>query len=710
MKWSRRGSRPVQLASIGVTSSLLALAGVGVSAASPSIVEYPTEAGVVPYSVAVSHSPFAPGAVFVTDAAGGTLQERSAEDGSFSKIDLDPAAKPHGVAVDGDSVWVAGFGNSTLYRVKLANGSRTVDRFDLHQVPDSDLNDPNLALKPQGVLVSKDHSRVWVTLSGVDRVVALDATADKLDAAAVTDTVVTGTPDTQSVPANLAEGPDGRIWVSEQAEAHHGVAAITPRADDVEHYALPGSNALVFGIAATEDAILATAWGTDMVYEVGTDGQVGESPVKLPAGSRPRAIAVGQDSTGGSSSAWVLNEGSAGTAPNLARIDLRSHAVVDTVPLPTATGDPYSLTVDSATSTFWGTEFGGKQLFSFSHQDVLADQLTITAGDGGWALPGNTFAPKLAVTASANGKPVADVDVTFTVNGTAASFTDGASNTETVVATTDAHGVATVSEDLVANVGIPTTTTFQVTASAAPASPVAFTETVGVAATNFEATSPTSAYGHHGQVFTRSPEAKVTSGATALPDTPVTFTVAKSGVSFVPGPGATATTATVRTDADGVAHAPAVLAGDAEGTATIEASTPAYPGKKLAYTYTVTPPVATLTLDGSGNGNLAPGELGTATTTALDATGRPVVGERITAVLDNAPSGVIMGGGDPSGTLTLTTDGQGQIHWGAKGDGSDTWKVGETVSIGTQFRVVFHTADADGATASFAVTVNITRH
>jgi len=106
-------------------------------------------------------------------------------------------------------------------------------------------------------------------------------------------------------------------------------------------------------------------------------------------------------------------------------------------------------------------------------------------------------------------------------------------------------------------------------------------------------------------------------------------------------------------------------------------------------------------LTGDDTGIMYPGSSGRLDLHAYDENRAPVPGEQIYAVIDPPTDGVSLGN-DGSTTLTLTTNENGIIEWGGKGDGSDTWNIGPGVSVGTEFNVVFHTADGDGVT--------ITRH
>jgi len=678
----RAGAAAVVLTTAGVA----ALAS-GAVAAPVHVVETPVPSGVAPHSIAVSHSAFADGSVFYTDPAGGTLQERTAGGRFQTAAQFGAKSAPRGVAADQDTVWVAGFGDDTLYKVSLSSSNPTVESLNLHDIPGM----PSKAVNPQGVLVSEDHSTVWVSLTSVDRLVRVD-TSKPFDADAVTDLVSMGS--TQSAPTFMTEGADGRVWVAEQSTQRHGVAAIDPaNGDEVAHYPVPSGDAILLDVAATEDGIITADYRNSVVYAVGLDGTVGDSPAKLPEGTKPRAISVGMNTAGGATSAWVVGEGTA----TVSRIDLDSFTVTDQIALQDKSV-PYALTYDAASASYWGTEFAGKQIYNFTQQDVISDQLTITAGDGGWALPGAPFSPRLAVTATTNENPSVGAQVTFTVDGDAASFVEDSTTTSTITVETDANGVATIDRDLIAASGITTTTPFQVTASTPGAAPVTFNETVGVTASTFEAVSPVKAYAHQNRTFQEVPATRVaTDSDTALPGTPVTFAITDPGVSFVDQ----TSPVTVLADHNGVATAPRVTAGDQLTAAHIVATTPAKPNASVDFTYTITPPVDSMELTGDDTGIMYPGSSGRLDLHAYDENRAPVPGEQIYAVIDPPTDGVSLGN-DGSTTLTLTTNENGIIEWGGKGDGSDTWNIGPGVSVGTEFNVVFHTADGDGVT--------ITRH
>jgi hypothetical protein len=212
-------------------------------------------------------------------------------------------------------------------------------------------------------------------------------------------------------------------------------------------------------------------------------------------------------------------------------------------------------------------------------EEASAPTTTITAAAGaGQSTPaGTTFStPLTASVTDGSSTPLADVPVTFSVEGPA-TFTGGAT---TATATTGADGRAT-SPPLTAGTTPGPVTIAATTPSTTTAATFAATVTSPVAA----AITTTSGSGQSaipGTPFSAPLIASVTDtiGAAAV-DVPVTFTVTTGTATF---PGGVAT-ATVSTATNGQAVAPTLTAGSTTGTVTITATTP---GVTTPATFTAT--------------------------------------------------------------------------------------------------------------------------
>jgi len=194
-----------------------------------------------------------------------------------------------------------------------------------------------------------------------------------------------------------------------------------------------------------------------------------------------------------------------------------------------------------------------------------APTLTATGGTPQSTAINTAFATALQVTAKdASGNPMSGVTVTFTAPSSGASAAFGGSRTAT--ATTNGSGIATA-PTLTAN-GLTGSYTVSATSSAGSAT-FSLTNTGGAAA-SVAATSGTPQSAATGTVFATALQATVKdAGGNPVSGVTVTFTAPASGASASFGG---SSTASVATNASGVANAPALTANSVAGTYTVTAS------------------------------------------------------------------------------------------------------------------------------------------
>lgn len=679
---------------MAVGGLLVSLATITAAAAEPvEITMHGLGGAIVPHSIAFSPAGSdTAGTMWFTDNAGGSLYMADPDDvDSKMEIPLGSGSGPRGVIAGPDAVWVAGYANSTLYRVPLTDGEPgEPEALDL----EAELGLPANTARPSYIALTADGESAWVTLTGADTVVEL--TTD----GALEDAVVQAHPTTEnSVPTQIVEGPDGRLWYSEQSAVRRGVGAIA-RDGSVTDYQLPITG-LAFGIAAGAEHVYVTDHNDGVVHQVGMNGAWRAEPWILPSGSRPRGIVVAQDNTGADATAWVVASGTG----SLAQINLETGLLEEPIEIG-AGSQPYAIASDPASNQFWGTANASSQLFSFSHQVVLSQTLQIESGDGQQIMTGSEFGP-LAVRASAGGAAVEGAQVTFEIAGDGAYFWDGTNEVDTIEVSTGPDGVATTSNSLIAAVDLDDPLTpVDVTASTRGAAPVTFHLVVEGRAGSIEAVETELQTARQGTRFAVSPAARVLDedGEPWHAGTAVTFEIQTGDATFVPEEGQPDQVRTVTTDALGVATAPAIVAGSDKGESQIEARTPVVTSGRAAFTY-VTNGTPT-TIEVPAQVLVAPGDYGRFTGRVLDQDGDPVHGEWITAVLTGAPAGISSPDGD---TFRIRSGADGAIRFGAAGDGSDTFHVAPDVALGLDFLIALHSQAPSSVEVDLRVVVELGR-
>lgn len=105
------------------------------------------------------------------------------------------------------------------------------------------------------------------------------------------------------------------------------------------------------------------------------------------------------------------------------------------------------------------------------------------------------------------------------------------------------------------------------------------------------------------------------------------------------------------------------------------------------------------TIEAPSDKHMAPGARGVFDVTLRDADGDPVPDESVTALvypleLDwvTLPEG--------SASLTLTTDAEGKVRFGARDDGSDTFILAQNAPFGGLFTLLLHTASPQSIAAA----------
>jgi hypothetical protein len=261
--------------------------------------------------------------------------------------------------------------------------------------------------------------------------------------------------------------------------------------------------------------------------------------------------------------------------------------------------------------------------------------ITASAGSGQSAVIGAAFTNALAaLVLDGSSNPVSGVNVTFTAPGSGASGTfPGPSATATVA--TDATGTATATT-LTANNTVGAYTVVATVSPVATGASFSLTNTPG-AANSITATAGGGQTTAEGTAFTTALKATVLdSGSNPVPGVAVTFTAPGSGAS---GTFSSGVTATVNTNASGVATAPTFTANSTAGGYTVNATVVG-----------VVTPAPFLLTNGPGapnsvsvtGGNNQSATISTAFATALQVT-----------VLDNGNNPV------PSITVTFTAPGSG---------------------------------------------------
>ena len=211
------------------------------------------------------------------------------------------------------------------------------------------------------------------------------------------------------------------------------------------------------------------------------------------------------------------------------------------------------------TVSAWVAEVKTPATFTLTNLPLGPSAVNVIAGSGQAAALGSAYAKTLqAQVVDQYGNPVAGVPVTFKTPSTGPSGTFGSNKTAT--ASTNANGIASVS--ITAN---HTAGNFQVTAAAAHVTtPATFNLTNSpIHALKIVAGSPQTA--STGKPFGTALQVKAVDAAgNPLQGVSITFTAPSSGAS-----GTFATSATVLTNANGIAIAPAFTANDLAGSFTV---------------------------------------------------------------------------------------------------------------------------------------------
>jgi len=383
---------------------------------------------VVPHSIAFSPAGSdAAGTMWFTDNAGGSLYMADPDDvDGRTEIPLGSGSGPRGVAAGPDAVWVAGYGDDTLYRVPLTDGEPgPPEALDLA----AELGLPAGTAHPSYIALTADGESAWVTLTSVDKVVELRTDG------ALEDAVVEAHPaGDYTLPTRIVEGPDGRLWFSGQSGTYHGVGAMT-RAGVLTSYPLPIAG-VAFGLAAGAEHVYVADYTNGVVHQIAMNGSWRAEPWILQSGSLPAALVVAQDDTGTDTMLWAAESGTG----SLAQINLETGHLEESIEVG-AGSRPYGLASDPASNTVWGTANAVHSLFSLDVTPGAAAGIVIVSGDGQQAAPGTSFAENVRVVVrDSAGAPLQGVPVTFTIQGGTGSTFVGGSHTTTAV--TDGDGLA----------------------------------------------------------------------------------------------------------------------------------------------------------------------------------------------------------------------------------------------------------------------------
>ncbi len=311
-------------------------------------------------------------------------------------------------------------------------------------------------------------------------------------------------------------------------------------------------------------------------------------------------------------------------------------------------GPPSFTVVAAAPAPPDGTPGPAAARFELTNLARTPSAIAVAAGSGQFAQRGTAFAtPLTAVVSDAAGRPVGDVEVTFTAppGGPGGTF-DGAA---TATVRTSPSGHATAEFTANAEVGA-----YTVSATAAAAVALfALTNTgppahLGVAAGTGQSAVVTEAFAAALQVVVTD------SGGRPVPGVRVTFTAPPDGAS---GSFPAGRSVTVASDAGGVATAPVFTANATDGAYAVAASTAGAGPASLALANTRRP-ATVVVVAGSFQGATA----GAAFATALKAAVRDVGGKPVAdAVVTFSAPGAGAGGSFPGGatTATASTGGDG---------------------------------------------------
>ncbi len=321
----------------------------------------------------------------------------------------------------------------------------------------------------------------------------------------------------------------------------------------------------------------------------------------------------------------------------------------------TIAGGPYTVKATSGSAT--------SASFSLTNLAGPAANVAVSAGNSQSATISTAFATNLAaVVKDASGNPVNGVTVTFTAPSTGASgtFAGGTSGGTVATGTTNASGVATAPVFTANKTAGPYTVNATVSGVANPAA-FSLTNNVG-AASAISATSGASQSVAINTAFASLQATVTDSGGNGVSGVSVTFavTAASNGASgtFTGG----VTTATVTTDANGVATAPTFTSNStAGGPYTVAAKAGTIGPANFSLTNLSAPPASIAATAGSGQS--AP--ISTAFTTNLQATVQdknnlPISGVTVTFTAPSSgASGTFTGGTNGGLTATAITNSSG---------------------------------------------------
>jgi streptogramin lyase len=148
-----------------------------------------------------------------------------------------------------------------------------------------------------------------------------------------------------SGPADIASGPDGNLWFSEDSNPG-GIAYVTPAGAFTEHWTGITSNSLPWGIVAGPDGNL---WFTEQTGKIGritTTGTYMEFSSGISGGSQPFGIAAGPDNN-----LWFTET----TSAAIGRISPTSPFTVNEFPTTTSNSQPRGITA-GPDGNLWFTE------------------------------------------------------------------------------------------------------------------------------------------------------------------------------------------------------------------------------------------------------------------------------------------------------------------------------------------------------------------
>jgi len=399
-----------------------------------TITETSTGEGTKPHSLAVVPAGPGAGTVWVTDEANGTVSAYDPDTRSLeATVQLDADAKPHGVIAGSDgSVWVAGWGNGMVYKISdAASAHRTVEHV-------------HIGSSPAYLTFSADRSTVWVDTAGL---INVDPTGNSglygirasgpLNSGAIVASHSLGISGAQ----RLIAGPDGRIWVAIQT---HSVVAYTPQTGEQVNYL--GEPAQYVGITTDGVDMLVTDANLTVshVVKVSTGGEEIDA-VSLPGNSVPTDMVIAPDPATGKRTLFVALQGQSGVPGGVARIDLNTFTLIDTLALPTGDAAPHSIAYLPATTTLWGTEPRTGRLF---HIGAASTAPTPTA---------TALSPQHGPTVGGTAVTITGTDLEqvsgVTFDGVPATDNTVSRDGDALTVTTPAHDAGTVDVVLTASSG-----------------------------------------------------------------------------------------------------------------------------------------------------------------------------------------------------------------------------------------------------------------